>query len=306
MSNMWATTLNVSRTRPYAPVPASEAKHWIHQARAVVVLSIARFRSIDGPERAAAFAYYAFFALFPVLVLLVTIASAGVDHDRAVGDVVRYVEGYLPIGTELQSRISHTVAGVIKQGKVAGGVAVVMLIWVAIQGVTTLINTTNRAWGTEAHNWWRLPLRSLVVLGIVICTVLLGMTLPVLARAAQHWLFPPDDLLPWMFDISVGFVMPLAVVFIGLCWFYKLAPGRTTRFAEVWLAALVTTALLRASEILFVVYLRDFATYNAVYGTFGGIMALMVWLYLSGCIIILGACLCAAQAEMRQPVLEPV
>jgi len=55
-------------------------------------------------------------------------------------------------------------------------------------------------------------------------------------------------------------------------------------------------------ESLFVIYLQDFATLNAVYGTFGGIMALLLWIYLSGCVFIFGACLCASQAEaLGQP-----
>lgn len=280
----------------------SIATRWIRNVCAFVVRVAVRFRDIDGPERAAAFAYYAFFALFPLIVLLVTVASVGFGHEHAARDVTRYVEGYLPISSELQRHIYNSIGGVISSGKEAGGVALVMLTWVAIQGFTTLINTTNRAWGTDPHNWWRLPLRSLVVLGIVTGAVLLGMTLPVLARAMQHWLFSADDLLPWMFEVTVSFLMPWLLVFGGLCLFYRLAPQRPTGLAEVWLAALAATALLRASESLFVIYLRDFATYNAVYGTFGGIMALMVWLYLSGCIIILGACGCAIQAEgLKKP-----
>jgi len=51
------------------------------------------------------------------------------------------------------------------------------------------------------------------------------------------------------------------------------------------------------AENLFVIYLKDYATLNAVYGVFGGIMALLLWIYFSGCIFIFGACLCAAQAE---------
>ncbi|MGZ9124416.1 MAG: YhjD/YihY/BrkB family envelope integrity protein [Candidatus Binatia bacterium] len=38
---------------------------------------------------------------------------------------------------------------------------------------------------------------------------------------------------------------------------------------------------------------------NAVYGALGGVMALLLWIYLFGCIFIFGACLCAAQAEER-------
>ncbi len=284
---------------PDAVAKARATTSWTHHVRAVLFLTADRFQKIDGQERAAAFAYYAFFALFPLLVLLVTVASAGLDQEHAGEDAIRYVESYLPISGVLQNHISATVEGVIKHGTRAGGLALIMLVWVAIQGFTTLIHTTNRAWGSESHNWWRLPLRSLVVLGIMTGAVVLGMTLPVLAKAAQRWLLPTDVQLPWMFDLTVGFLMPWLLVFLGLCLFYKLAPRRSTRLAEVWLAALATTALLRGSEGLFVIYLQDFATYDAIYGAFGGIMALLVWLYLSGSLIILGACFCAAQAETQ-------
>lgn len=89
------------------------------------------------------------------------------------------------------------------------------------------------------------------------------------------------------------------VVFLALSLFYRLAPRRPTRFVEVWAAALCATVLLRAGESPFVIYLKDFATLNAVYGAFSGIMALLFWIYLSGCVFILGACLCAAQCEER-------
>ena len=70
-----------------------------------------------------------------------------------------------------------------------------------------------------------------------------------------------------------------------------------TQFAQVWAAALCATTLLYMAQWLFVIYLKNFATLNAVYGAFGGIMALLLWIYLCGCIFIFGACLCAAQAE---------
>jgi hypothetical protein len=78
----------------------------------------------------------------------------------------------------------------------------------------------------------------------------------------------------------------------------RVAPRRPTRFSEVWAAALSTTALLLVAEGLFVIYLKHFATLNAVYGALGGIMALLLWIYLSGGILIFGACLSAAQKEI--------
>jgi YihY family inner membrane protein len=141
-----------------------------------------------------------------------------------------------------------------------------------------------------------------VLLGITAGAVLLGIAVSVLMRMAKGWLLPVQDFRSWVYGLG-SFFIPLVVVFVGLNLFYRLAPRRPTRFAEVWGAALCATVLLRAGESLFVIYLKDFATLNAVYGAFGGFMALLLWIYLSGCVFIFGACLCAAQAEaLSQPV----
>ena len=57
-----------------------------------------------------------------------------------------------------------------------------MLVWVATQVFTTLICATNRAWSTEVYNWWRLPLKSLALLGIMTSALLLGLAAPILPR----------------------------------------------------------------------------------------------------------------------------
>jgi Ca2+-transporting ATPase len=121
---------------------------------------------------------------------------------------------------------------------------------------------------------------------------------------AKGWLVPAQDLGASVYGLG-SLLIPSLVVFLGLSLFYRLAPRRPTRFAEVWVAALAATVLLRVIESLFVIYLRDFATLNAVYGAFGGIMALLLWIYVSGCVFIFGACLCAGQADARTPGVKP-
>ena len=268
---------------------------------ATLYLAVNEFFRIDGSHWAGAFAFNAFFSLFPLMVLLVTVASFFVDRDRAGKEVIAYMESYVPISGEMQRHIFDTIAGVIKAREQAGAVAFLILAWAALQCFTTLICATNRAWGTAVHNWWRLPLKSLALLGVTAGAVLLGMAVPVLMRMAEGWLFPMHDFRSWVYGLGSSFI-PLVVVFFGLSLFYRLAPRRPTRFAEVWVAALGATVLLRGAESLFVIYLKDFATLNAVYGAFGGFMALLLWIYLSGCIFIFGACLCAAQAKaLEQP-----
>ena len=275
------------------------------RAWAIFRLAARKFFRIDGPAWAGAFAFNAFFSLFPLMVLLVTIASAFIDRDRAATSVIAYVETFVPLSGDMQAYIFDTIAGVIKERGQAGAIALLILVWVTLKCFTTLISATNRAWDTAGYSWWRLPLKSLMLLGITAGVVLLSIGAPMMAQMARDWLFPMNDFRSWVYTL-LSFFIPLLVLFLGLSLFYRLAPRRPTRFSEVWVAALCATALLLAAENLFVIYLKHFATLNAVYGTFGGIMALLLWIYLSGSIFIFGACLCAAQAEAQSTPADTI
>jgi YihY family inner membrane protein len=143
-----------------------------------------------------------------------------------------------------------------------------------------------------------MPLKSLVLFSITVGAVLLGMAGPALMRMSKIGLFTESNVHSWVYTLG-SFFIPLLLVFFGLSLFYRLAPRRPTQFIEVWIAALCSTALLQVAESPFVIYLKNFATLNVIFGAIGGIMALLLWIYVSGYIFIFGACLCAAQAEMR-------
>jgi Ca2+-transporting ATPase len=269
----------------------------IHRILATFSLAIKKFLQINGTQMAGAFAFNAFFSLFPLMILLVTIVSSFVDKDIAGKEVIAIIESYVPISGEMQRYIFDVISGVINSREKAGTVASLALAWTTLQCFTSLIVATNHVWNSEMYNWWRQPLKSLGFLGITATAVLLGMAVPVVMKMAKGWLFPMLDFHFWVYDLG-SFIIPTVVVYLGLVLFYRFAPSRPTRFAEVWGAALVATLLLRAAESLFIIYLKDFATLNAVYGAFGGIMAMLLWIYISGCIFIYGVCLCAGQAEL--------
>ncbi|MDO9263037.1 MAG: YihY/virulence factor BrkB family protein, partial [Desulfosalsimonadaceae bacterium] len=295
---------NNQRQRKTAP---DEYINWFDKTTgrisAILRLAVNKFSDIDGSHSAGAFAHFAFFSLFPLIVIFVTIASVFIDRNLAETEVIAFVETYVPISGEMQSYIFDTISGVVKARGQASAIAFIMLVWSAMQFFTTLISATNRAWGAEAYNWWRLPLKSLIFLTLMIFAVMLAVGVPLITKMTKDWLFPVNDFRSWVYALWRFFV-PLLVVFLSLTLFYKLAPRRSTRFSEVWAAAFFATALLQAVASLFVVYLTNFATLNAVYGAFGGIMALLLWIYLCGCIFIFGACLCASQAEIRSLQVE--
>jgi YihY family inner membrane protein len=197
----------------------------------------------------------------------------------------------------MQGHIFKAVGGVIKARTQTGAIAFILLIWVALQSFLTLTRAINRAWEAEEYHWWRQPLKSLVLLGITAGAVLLGMAVSVLLRMAKGWAYPLQYFNSWGYDLG-SFSLPIVLIFLSLSLFYMYAPRRPTRFTEVWASALLTTILLRSGDILFVIYLKHFATLNAVYGAFGGIISLLLWIYVSGCIIIFGACLCAGQSDV--------
>lgn len=254
------------------------------------------FLRIDGTQRAGAFAHFAFFSLFPSIILLVAAASIFVDRTRAAREIIGFIEHYVPMGADKEGYIFRTIEGVVAARGHASIVAIILLCWAAMRFLATMIRATNRAWGAEVHTWWRLPLKSLVLLVIVVTLVPLTVLATVWLKESQSADAPLGGVLAAM-RMLAGAVIPLGVLFLGLTLFYQFAPRRTTRMREVWLPSLCATGLLAAAELLFKFYLTRFATLNAVYGALGGIMALLMWIYLSGVIFIFGACLCAARAK---------
>ena len=263
-------------------------------------LAVKKFLRIDGSRRVAAFSYYAFISLFPLIILLVSAVSIFIDREQAGVAVITYVQTYIPISGKMQNYIFDTIAGVINARGQAGVLALLTLIWTTMKFFSTLISAINKAWGAKAISWWRLPLKSFVFLSIMVSVVLLGILMPLLAKVTIGWLFQANDYYAWIYTMASYFISSI-LVFLSVSLFYRVAPSRPTGFAEIWVEAFLTTALLQIAEGLFVIYLKDFATLNAVYGSFGGIVAMLLWIYLSGCIFIFGACMCAAQAEVHVP-----
>ncbi len=284
----------------YTPNHAGNRQGW-----PIVCLAVTKFSQIDGSQSAAAFAYYAFFSLFPLIVLIVTLASAVIDRNQAAAEVIAYVKHFIPITGVMQNYIFDTISGVINASGQVGIVAFLVLIWAAMQFFTTLIAATNKAWGDELSVGWRLPFKDMGFLVILVGSVLFIILVPILTKMTTAWLFTTNVDNAWLYALG-NYFLPNLMVFLGLSGFYRLAPIQLKCFSEVWAAAVCATLLLQIAESFFVIYLQIFSSLNAVYGAFGGFMALLTWIYLSGCIVIFGACMCAAQAQIRPTPLQIV
>jgi YihY family inner membrane protein len=249
-----------------------------------------RYGQINGEQCAASFAYYAFFSLFPLILLLVVMGTFFVpDRLQAAREVVTQVEQYVPLQTKDKAVLVDTIDHAIQNGWRAGIFGVLALLWSGLRFFQALVIGVNRAWGFKDYNWWKLPLKNLFMIGILISALLLGLLAPLIFNRLKSILYLDLNLIVGLLPT----ILPPAILFYGLLMFYKFAPRRSAPFSQVWIAALLATLFLEMGQNVFEWYLSAFTSFNALYGVFGTIMGLLLWIYFSGVILLLGGCIAA-------------
>ncbi|XHR28264.1 MAG: YihY/virulence factor BrkB family protein [Chthoniobacteraceae bacterium] len=269
---------------------------------AIIVTTVNRYVETDGELRAASFGYYAFFALFPLLLLFVYVGTMILGNKEEVARQVLYFVGqYIPTNPNERDIVAETVHGALNARGQAGFVALLALAWSALRFFQALVHGVNRAWGTQEYSWWRLPIANFGMVLILAATLGLGVLAPVLMTAIEaYWrahAVAGFEVLVYSFSIT-RLTLPIAVLFYGLLMFYKYAPRRRTYVREVWLGAFLATLFLQILQKVFVIYWSNFAHFNFIYGTLASVIAVLMWIYLAGSIIIFGGCWCAAQYEV--------
>ncbi|MEO7298634.1 MAG: YihY/virulence factor BrkB family protein [Verrucomicrobiota bacterium] len=272
----------------------AEQSNWWQVIKRVWALWV----EVDGDQRAAAFAYYLLLSLLPLVFILVSAGSLFVEREVATREVVLWIERYVPLTGEQEDGVMANIHGVLeKRGKI-NLAAFPLLLWGSLKFLRTLVRTTNRIWHSPIYNWWRLPLKSLGLLGITLSAAFLGILLPGIARLGRRWLATYLEFPQWSLSLMLN-LLPWLILFCAAIMIYRLAPSRRTKFSEVWIGALAATVLIWIGEWLFLVYAVHFAHFNVLYGALGSVAAFLLWIYLSSCVGVFGVCYCAAQADVR-------
>jgi Ca2+-transporting ATPase len=274
-------------------------------AWAVVWRALIKYDETDGEQRAASFAYYAFFSLFPLILLLIAMGTTFLgDQELAAKSIIGYVDDFIPVNPGEANVVIDTINGVVKSRKSAGYISLAVLSWSAVRFFQALVRGVNKAWGTREYSWWRLPIKNLFMVAILASALFLGIFAPAVVDQVERYYWQNS----WEVGLEFSwahhifqfarFIVPPLVLFYGFSMFYKFAPRRRTTFREVWAAALVVTLGLRGLQQAFLLYTARVGDFNSLYGAFGSVVALLMWIYLSGSVIILGGCLCAARWEI--------
>src|SRR5271163_4632446 len=175
-----------------------------------------RYGQINGEQCAASFAYYAFFSLFPLILLSVVVGTFFVpDRLQAALQVVKQVEEYLPLQAKDKVVLVDTIVHAIQNGWRAGIYGILALIWSALRFFQALVIGVNRAWGFKDYNWWKLPLKNLFMIGILMSALVLGLLAPLIIAFIKTFYYLDIYLIVGMLPM----ILPPAILFYGLLMF---------------------------------------------------------------------------------------
>jgi membrane protein len=239
---------------------------------------------------AAQLAYYFFFALFPALLMVIAIASY-FPYQTLVADLVTRLGEFAP--REVLSIITEQLAK-IASGEEGGLFTLGMLttIWSTSAAMTAIIDTLNRAYDIEeGRPWWKVRLIAIALtVGVAVFILFsFGLVLagPTLAeRIAER--FYLGDAFEWTWKILQWPVI-FALVSAAFAIVYYYAPDAEQDWVWLTPGSIAATTLWLATSLGFKYYVSNLGSYTETYGAIGGVMVLMLWFYMSGLVVLLGA-----------------
>jgi membrane protein len=238
---------------------------------------------------AAGTAFWAVLSIFPAIIAMVTIYGLVASPEQVTKEVTRLGGSLSPstreVVTDWLAGLTNTSQQQLGFGLVVGLVAV---LWALSSGVRTLIKAITAAYEQEETRGY-FKLRGIALLtsvGVIVVAVIALAAIGV-APAIRHLVH--NTL--WRLAFDVGEWVVLAVVLTAaVAALYWLAPPKTSvnwRWASA--GAVFSTVFVVLASVGFSLYVRFFAHYNKTYGTLGGIVILMLWLYYCVFIVLLGA-----------------
>jgi membrane protein len=241
-------------------------------------------------DRAAALSYYFIFALFPTLLFLTALLGL-LPFPRLMDQLMDYLGRVLP--PDAVSIVQKTLGEVVRG---AGGgllsVGVLGALWASSNGMTAVITTLNVAYGvTDPRPWWKRKLVALLLTVGFSAFIIVALVLLVFGPKIGETIAGAVGLgrvftLVW--SVAQWPVVGLAAL-TGLALVYYFAPAMAQKWYWVTPGSLFALVAWLAMSTGLRFYVSNVGNYNVTYGSIGGVILLMLWLYLSGVVLLVGA-----------------
>jgi membrane protein len=265
----------------------------------LIYRTVEKLGDIDATHRAASVAYYAFLSIFPLLLGLIALFGFFLPSVNMQDELLNFVGNNIPGATNI---LKQNIDSIIELRGAMGLLSIVVFLWGASSMFSAISIAINRAWDIGRYRR-SLSIRKASELGMV-----LGIGILFLLSLGISTII---SILPGVFDLPeanliivdvcsrlAAFLMILAVFLL----LYKLIPNTKTYWRYIWPGALLAAILFEIARTLFVYYINNIANYQLIYGSIASIIVLLVWIYYSAFIMILGAEFTFQYGRMHHPV----
>lgn len=253
-----------------------------------------RSKDDEVPALAAQLTYYFILSLFPFLIFIITLVSyTPIASERALGS----------ISEMLPPPIYNLVLNVIREvtlspRKTFLSFGMITALWASSNGMNAVIRGLNKAYDTkETRPYWKIRGLSVVSTAALALAIIISLGLLVFGETMGEQLFEFTVFKTAWTALRLCFSFLFMIMVFSLL--YMLVPNRRMTLKEVLPGSVFTTLGWILVSSLVSLYINNFAGFSRMYGSIGGVIALLVWLYWISIIIILGGELNASLAASQ-------
>lgn len=273
--------------------------HRLLPSSAVAALRVARATGARMGEInigliSAGVAFYGLFAVFPSMAAVVALWGLVADPAVVAEEVKRLEAMMPPEGFEiLQAQVEALASGQSSTLGWASAVSLFAALWASRSGVAAIIGGLNHVHGSRSRGGLMHAVVALALSGALILAALVALASVVVAPVALA-LLPLGRFTGLALEV-LRWVVGIGTVLLAVGALYRFGP-RERAVPPLWRraglispGALLAVALWAGASFGFSLYLANFGSYDRVYGSLGAVIALLMWLYLSGFTVLLGA-----------------
>ena len=248
---------------------------------------IIRVKELDISAAGSQLAFFFLLSLFPLLIFLFTLLPyLQLDQSEIFG----FIREYAP--ESIASLIEGTLSEVLdnKSGGLLS-VGILATLWSASKGMSAVTKGLNNAYEVEDdRNFFVSKGMSIVFTVMMIVTVIVALALPIFGQPIGQVIFSYLGLEETFLTIwnLVRFLIPPFLIFAVFSLLYWLVPSVKLHFKSILPGAIFATVGWIITSLGFSFYISNFGSYANTYGSIAGIIVLIMWLYLSAIILILG------------------
>ncbi|WP_296424903.1 YihY/virulence factor BrkB family protein [Yoonia sp.] len=240
---------------------------------------------------AAGVAFFGMFGIFPGIAAVIAIFGLVADP-VVIEEQLRLMEGIIP--PDAYNLLSAQITGLVNAGTGRLGwatlVSITLALWSCRAGVGALIGGLNAIAGQRMRNGiWQMVVALLLTVALVALAIVALSAVVILPIIMAF--IPLANSTAWLLE-GLRWFLALGVLMTGLSLLYRFGPARIdTRGRWITVGAFVVVIIWVAASAGLSYYLTNFASYNEVYGSIGAVIGLLLWLYVSAYLILLGAAL---------------